>query len=193
MLVFPMFIPKLYGVHSRGVPSLYTVLLTSKFPVFSTERANLTAESLSATFILTSPMTSTVEPLLSPIFPLFFICIRLEDTEVTSMLRNLLPVFIIVASSDIWNRPFMNADCTSRPANTLSKRIMINGRALRRQRFWSKHMFHPLLVVSHQLDCRPLKVPGALTFHSGQCLSLIHISEPTRLGMISYAVFCLKK
>src|SRR5450756_524761 len=26
-----------------------------------------------------------------------------------------------------------------------------------------------------------------------QVLSLIHISEPTRLGMISYAVFCLKK
>src|SRR5450756_733372 len=30
--------------------------------------------------------------------------------------------------------------------------------------------------------------PEALTY-----LSLIHISEPTRLGMISYAVFCLKK
>src|SRR5450756_1746777 len=28
---------------------------------------------------------------------------------------------------------------------------------------------------------------------SGLILSLIHISEPTRLGMISYAVFCLKK
>src|SRR5450756_1090464 len=27
----------------------------------------------------------------------------------------------------------------------------------------------------------------------GHSLSLIHISEPTRLGMISYAVFCLKK
>src|SRR5450756_600223 len=27
----------------------------------------------------------------------------------------------------------------------------------------------------------------------GRPLSLIHISEPTRLGMISYAVFCLKK
>src|SRR5450756_1320592 len=27
----------------------------------------------------------------------------------------------------------------------------------------------------------------------GDDLSLIHISEPTRLGMISYAVFCLKK
>src|SRR5659263_742519 len=29
--------------------------------------------------------------------------------------------------------------------------------------------------------------------NSNRCLSLIHISEPTRLGMISYAVFCLKK
>src|SRR5450756_103803 len=28
---------------------------------------------------------------------------------------------------------------------------------------------------------------------NGLHLSLIHISEPTRLGMISYAVFCLKK
>src|SRR5450756_2768469 len=28
---------------------------------------------------------------------------------------------------------------------------------------------------------------------TGHVLSLIHISEPTRLGMISYAVFCLKK
>src|SRR5665648_1200223 len=29
--------------------------------------------------------------------------------------------------------------------------------------------------------------------HEQYNLSLIHISEPTRLGMISYAVFCLKK
>src|SRR5450756_358574 len=47
--------------------------------------------------------------------------------------------------------------------------------------------------------------PGAVVLvlgHGPQCdrithvvsrLSLIHISEPTRLGMISYAVFCLKK
>ena len=33
-------------------------------------------------------------------------------------------------------------------------------------------------------------VMGILAYHT---LSLIHISEPTRLGMISYAVFCLKK
>src|SRR5450756_2667147 len=30
-------------------------------------------------------------------------------------------------------------------------------------------------------------------YRSVKDLSLIHISEPTRLGMISYAVFCLKK
>ena len=29
--------------------------------------------------------------------------------------------------------------------------------------------------------------------HNDQLLSLIHISEPTRLRRISYAVFCLKK
>src|SRR5450756_369671 len=37
-------------------------------------------------------------------------------------------------------------------------------------------------------DSTSISVHGA---YSG--LSLIHISEPTRLGMISYAVFCLKK
>src|SRR5665648_380325 len=37
------------------------------------------------------------------------------------------------------------------------------------------------IEVRHYADIMPLG------------LSLIHISEPTRLGMISYAVFCLKK
>src|SRR5450756_1455112 len=40
-------------------------------------------------------------------------------------------------------------------------------------------------------------IPSADVFaafkHFLKHLSLIHISEPTRLGMISYAVFCLKK
>src|SRR5450759_999749 len=35
--------------------------------------------------------------------------------------------------------------------------------------------------------------PGHADFGGEVELSLIHISEPTRLGMISYAVFCLKK
>src|SRR5450756_3170677 len=34
---------------------------------------------------------------------------------------------------------------------------------------------------------------GGIIFVDEIDLSLIHISEPTRLGMISYAVFCLKK
>src|SRR5665648_498617 len=47
----------------------------------------------------------------------------------------------------------------------------------------------------------PYKVVGGTRFYERReikdavayLLSLIHISEPTRLGMISYAVFCLKK
>src|SRR5450756_1124274 len=34
---------------------------------------------------------------------------------------------------------------------------------------------------------------GIAFIGTGETISLIHISEPTRLGMISYAVFCLKK
>src|SRR5450759_1810190 len=38
-----------------------------------------------------------------------------------------------------------------------------------------------------------LRAHGGVEIHLILTLSLIHISEPTRLGMISYAVFCLKK
>src|SRR5659263_440433 len=38
-----------------------------------------------------------------------------------------------------------------------------------------------------------LAPPFASSTGTSALLSLIHISEPTRLGMISYAVFCLKK
>src|SRR5450759_5888809 len=52
--------------------------------------------------------------------------------------------------------------------------------------------------------CQVLGIPSSHEYwHMGETkmrfltvisrLSLIHISEPTRLGMISYAVFCLKK
>src|SRR5450756_3094267 len=40
---------------------------------------------------------------------------------------------------------------------------------------------------------RMLGAFGLTEPEAGSDLSLIHISEPTRLGMISYAVFCLKK
>src|SRR5659263_157981 len=38
-----------------------------------------------------------------------------------------------------------------------------------------------------------LTSPQSPSTWTKKVLSLIHISEPTRLGMISYAVFCLKK
>src|SRR5665648_403145 len=41
-------------------------------------------------------------------------------------------------------------------------------------------------------DTRNFDFGNLETVMEGACL-LIHISEPTRLGMISYAVFCLKK
>src|SRR5450756_1603574 len=44
-------------------------------------------------------------------------------------------------------------------------------------------------TVKHLLDTRLM----IATVSAKVALSLIHISEPTRLGMISYAVFCLKK
>src|SRR5450759_4131323 len=43
---------------------------------------------------------------------------------------------------------------------------------------------------------RPTHERGGLVVaqpRTDRTLALIHISEPTRLGMISYAVFCLKK
>ena len=44
-----------------------------------------------------------------------------------------------------------------------------------------------------QLPERCLSRQAGIVRYCLKYLSLIHISEPTRLGMISYAVFCLKK
>src|SRR5450759_941076 len=44
------------------------------------------------------------------------------------------------------------------------------------------------------IDCEVTGLAGIYTDPGHvMLLSLIHISEPTRLGMISYAVFCLNK
>src|SRR5450759_5586481 len=48
----------------------------------------------------------------------------------------------------------------------------------------------PLKLDGEELNLARVLVNGVGTSFK---LSLIHISEPTRLGMISYAVFCLKK
>src|SRR5450756_3132683 len=46
------------------------------------------------------------------------------------------------------------------------------------------------VILPHDGNIFREKAPAAGFVLNG--LSLIHISEPTRLGMISYAVFCLK-
>src|SRR5450756_2747138 len=58
-------------------------------------------------------------------------------------------------------------------------------------------------VYKRQASARPARGSGQCLIEAMEMtasmlwlwngLSLIHISEPTRLGMISYAVFCLKK
>src|SRR5450759_1613290 len=47
-----------------------------------------------------------------------------------------------------------------------------------------------LRAMKQQADRDPTVELVDLTMREVQQLSLIHISEPTRLGMISYAVFC---
>src|SRR5659263_320007 len=53
------------------------------------------------------------------------------------------------------------------------------------------------MKMSAQVTNRKMEAIEDITVKAGTFkgykLSLIHISEPTRLGMISYAVFCLKK
>ena len=55
------------------------------------------------------------------------------------------------------------------------------------------------IATGHQVYVKADDTSGQQYIVSGvdpipvEHLSLIHISEPTRLGMISYAVFCLKK
>ena len=52
----------------------------------------------------------------------------------------------------------------------------------------------PLLPrLAFRLGPRRLALCALMASAALLALSLIHISEPTRLGMISYAVFCLKK
>src|SRR5450756_2675118 len=52
---------------------------------------------------------------------------------------------------------------------------------------------NPYVVNRYPLRHGPTAWEPMDTPHGFGYLSLIHISEPTRLGMISYAVFCLKK
>ena len=70
-----------------------------------------------------------------------------------------------------------------------------------RDRFWlegaSGEQLRGKLLELHRIlkriEYRKDAADGEIYRKLEAYLSLIHISEPTRLGMISYAVFCLKK
>src|SRR5450759_2445629 len=54
-------------------------------------------------------------------------------------------------------------------------------------------IIEPVEVENVFIAPATIQLAGAeIELVSAMSLSLIHISEPTRLGMISYAVFCLK-
>src|SRR5450756_3013565 len=68
-----------------------------------------------------------------------------------------------------------------------------------RQRFLKQieGLFVQVLLLAREMGMLKLGTLGIdgtkIHANASRHLSLIHISEPTRLGMISYAVFCLKK
>src|SRR5450756_3080872 len=68
--------------------------------------------------------------------------------------------------------------------------VALHNLALSTDLLYRRSHFHRSLLLS---TLRQLQSIGDTCFREVIRLSLIHISEPTRLGMISYAVFCLKK
>ena len=48
-------------------------------------------------------------------------------------------------------------------------------------------------LLNSKGEARIVDIANKLGIAQATALSLIHISEPTRLALISYAVFCLKK
>src|SRR5450756_113122 len=79
---------------------------------------------------------------------------------------------------------------------------LANWQAIKNADLLSRWAFNQMLIgVATRKYARSVRLPDgdlagqatrATTKSSVSRLSLIHISEPTRLGMISYAVFCLK-
>src|SRR5450759_5584833 len=103
--------------------------------------------------------------------------------------------------------------CLSRPTSLTGKQIartgylvtdsLIPDATFRSHAGENRHAHINIIVDDHLAlgiveTVQPARILGKRAFPCDrhgkeQGISLIHISEPTRLGMISYAVFCLKK
>eukprot|EP00658_Telonema_sp_P-2_P067477 TRINITY_DN5639_c0_g1_i31.p1 TRINITY_DN5639_c0_g1~~TRINITY_DN5639_c0_g1_i31.p1 ORF type:complete len:121 (+),score=21.02 TRINITY_DN5639_c0_g1_i31:146-508(+) len=102
------------------------------------------------------------------------------------------------AASDVYKRQFFGTAMGHHPLAWVNSGALVNVRARESQRskFLNLHYLHFQGRCRHQArhhqfghhDQHDDQLAG-----SAQHLSLIHISEPTRLLSISYAVFCLKK
>src|SRR5450756_1371795 len=68
---------------------------------------------------------------------------------------------------------------------TMPKVLIVHGAGMNMRGKAQIDVFGPMTLPQYDEHIRK--------YASELGLSLIHISEPTRLGMISYAVFCLKK
>src|SRR5450756_1934374 len=90
-------------------------------------------------------------------------------------------------ADETYRRFVIDHDLTSQPPGERLIKLMTSMREYLGE---TPMMAYLTMMAPRLLELRRvLKDTGSIYLH----LSLIHISEPTRLGMISYAVFCLKK
>src|SRR5678816_4717961 len=92
---------------------------------------------------------------------------------------------------DVYKRQFSSAANSSYVASSFSSLSFIDSTSWK-----SSRLVSPLsrrVVFSSRIRLSAVRACGYSLASSIQYLSLIHISEPTRLLSISYAVFCLKK
>src|SRR5450756_1096649 len=131
-------------------------------------------------------------------------------TELTSLPKLsrpkqiLLDFFLVFLFTAVLIRPYFKAKYTDKWAS-IESTFIADARFLADH--WPHPQWQPLWYAGTRFDyiyppalrygtAAISKVTGfwpvkAYHFYTAFFLSLIHISEPTRLGMISYAVFCL--
>src|SRR5450759_4624800 len=96
------------------------------------------------------------------------------------IIRVLLALSVVAAHfGGIWNLRFVGGQVAVQSFYIISGFYMS---LILNEKYVGKNKSYKLFITNRFLRLYPI-----------YWLSLIHISEPTRLGMISYAVFCLKK
>src|SRR5450756_2400971 len=91
----------------------------------------------------------------------------------------------------------LNTEPQKSPERSICLKLPSPTKSLCQTRFVSNRLRPMTMNAGRKVKTKSTSVEGKVNSQpatlSRITLSLIHISEPTRLGMISYAVFCLKK